>query len=121
VRRVLVLEDDDDLRAVMRDMLRVTCHADCVDLGSYDELVEHRDEVLACDAALLDVNLGSGMPSGIEAYQWLRDNGFRGAISFLTGHARAHPLVQQASAIDGIDVLEKPVSVDVLQRIACTA
>jgi len=116
---VLVLEDDEDLRAVMRDMLRMTCHADCVDVGSFDELVAHRDEVLACDAALLDVNLGSGVPSGIDAYKWLRDNGFHGVISFLTGHAHAHPLVQQASAIDGIDVLEKPVSVAVLKRIAC--
>lgn len=118
MHRVLVVEDDEDLRAVMRDMLRVACHADCVDVGSFDELVEHSDQALRCDAALLDVNLGSGMPSGIDAYEWLRKHGFTGKISFLTGHGRTHPLVQRASEIADVSVVEKPVGVDVLQRLA---
>jgi len=121
VHRVLVLEDDEDLRAVMCDLLRVSCHADCVDVRSFAELLAHRDDALRCNTALLDVNLGAGVPSGIDAYRWLRDNGFAGSISFLTGHARAHPLVQEASDIAGVRVLEKPISVEVLQKLACEA
>jgi CheY-like chemotaxis protein len=120
VFRVLVLEDDDDLRAVMCDMLRISCNAECIDVASFDDLLARRDEALACNSALLDVNLGSGMPSGIDAYQWLRDNGFGGNISFLTGHARNHPLVQQASEIADVRVLEKPIGVDALQQLACS-
>ena len=119
--RVLVLEDDEDLRAVMRDLLRVSCRAECVDVGSFDELLDARDAALRCDIALLDVNLGAGLPSGIDAYRWLRENGFQGTIAFLTGHARTHPLVQQASDIADVNVLEKPIAGDVLQRLACEA
>lgn len=120
MRRVLVLEDDDDLRAVMCDLVQIACHAECVAVASFGALIERRDEVLGCDTALLDVNLGPNEPSGIDAYKFLRECGFRGAMYFLTGHARTHPLVEQARDLAGVRVLEKPVGVDVLQQLAGT-
>jgi FixJ family two-component response regulator len=119
VPRVLILEDDEDLRAVMRYLLRVACRVDCLDVASFAELLAHGEEALGCTTALLDVNLGAGQPSGIDAYRWLRDSGFRGPINFLTGHARTHPLVEQAGDIEDVRVLEKPIAVDVLQKLAC--
>ncbi len=116
--RVLLLEDDDDLREVMRDLLRFGCRASCVECGSYDELVTHPDEALACDLALLDVNLGPDSPSGIDAYRWLRDHAFHGRIRFLTGHARTHPLVEEACRIADAVVLEKPIDANVLRQLA---
>lgn len=118
MRRVLLLEDDDDLRAVMCDLVRIACHAECVDVASFGALLERREEALQCDTALLDVNLGPNEPTGIDAYRFLRERGFRGSMYFLTGHARTHPLVEQARDLAGVQVLEKPVGVDVLQQLA---
>lgn len=110
MRRVLVLEDDDDLRSLLCDLLLSSGAQGCVSAGSVAELVARREEVLGCAVALLDVNLGAGLPSGLDAYHWLRENGFAGRIVFLTGHARSHPLVRQAHELAHAQVLSKPVS-----------
>lgn len=109
VRRVLVLEDDDDLRTLLGELLGMAGVEACVEAASYDALVKKRAEVLDCGLALLDVNLGAGVESGLDAYRWLRDNGFSGRTVFLTGHARSHPLVQQAHELQNVQVLSKPV------------
>ena len=114
VRRVLVLEDDDDLRTLLGELLGMAGVESCVEAASYDELVRQRAEVLACGLALLDVNLGAGVASGLDAYRWLRDNGFTGHTVFLTGHARSHPLVRQAHELQHVQVLSKPVDAQVL-------
>ena len=43
--------------------------------------------------------------SGLDAYRWLRQFGFRGEVVFLTGHAAHHPLVEQARALGKAKVL----------------
>jgi DNA-binding response OmpR family regulator len=59
---------------------------------------------------LLDVNLGAGQPSGIDAYRWLREHSFPGRIVFLTGHATTSPEVIAARS-HGQTVLEKPIDI----------
>ncbi|MFP2928332.1 response regulator [Pyxidicoccus sp. 3LG] len=117
VRRVLVLEDDDDLRTILGELLRMAGVETCVEAGSYDELVRKKDAVLGCDLALLDVNLGAGVESGLDGHRWLRENGFEGRTVFLTGHARSHPLVRQAYELQHVRVLSKPVSTQVLLEL----
>lgn len=115
MRRVLVLEDDDDLRGLLCELLQLSApevHTVCV--GSYAELLRRRDEALDCGLALLDVNLGAGVPSGLDAYRWLREHGFGGRTVFLTGHAHSHPLVREAYELTHVRVLSKPVDSDVL-------
>lgn len=107
--RVLVLEDDEDLRDVLSRLMCATGRVSCVTASSFDEMVAHENDVLDCDVALLDVNLGPDVPSGVDAYHWLRTHQFHGRIWFLTGHARSNPLVQQATAVSGAGVIEKPV------------
>jgi FixJ family two-component response regulator len=117
VERVLVLEDDDDLRTLLCELLVAAGAKACVSAGSYEELVRQKDPVQGCGLALLDVNLGSGVPSGLDAYHWLRDNGFTGRIVFLTGHARHHPLVRQAHELTQARVLSKPVDAEELMAL----
>ncbi|HEX8433783.1 response regulator [Archangium sp.] len=112
--RVLVLEDDEDLRSILCELLSAVGAEACVGAGSLAELERQRVEALGCGLAILDINLGAGVPSGLEAYQWLRGNGFSGRTVFLTGHARSHPLVRQALELPHVQVLSKPIDSKVL-------
>jgi FixJ family two-component response regulator len=106
---VFVLEDDDDLRGVLVDLIRRSTNRECFGLRTLDELRQQRAQVLACALGVLDVNLGSGQPSGLDAFAWLRAERFAGRIAFLTGHAATHPLVRRASEMGHAAVLSKPL------------
>jgi DNA-binding response OmpR family regulator len=106
---VLVLEDDNDLRGLLCELLVASGAESCVSAASFDAMVRQEAQVLECGLALLDVNLGAGEKSGLDAYHWLREHGFGGRIVFLTGHARHHPLVRQARELTQARVLSKPV------------
>ena len=58
--------------------------------------------------------MGPQVPSGLDAYGWLRKHGFDGRIVFLTGHAASHPLVVEAKRLGDAEVVGKPVSLDTL-------
>jgi DNA-binding response OmpR family regulator len=117
VQRVLVLEDDDDLRTLLCDILVASGAKACVSAASFEAMTRQKEQVLGCELALLDVNLGSRVPSGLDAYHWLREHGFAGRIVFLTGHARSHPLVRQAHELTQVRVLSKPVDTKVLMAL----
>jgi FixJ family two-component response regulator len=111
---VMVLDDDGDLLATIADVLRMVYFSNCLPLRSYAEMVTQSKAVLACDLAILDINLGPDQPSGLEAYRWLKANHFRGRVMFITGHAELHPLVAEAQRIGGTPLLRKPFVVDEL-------
>jgi DNA-binding response OmpR family regulator len=117
MRRIFVLEDDADLRHLLCQVLLLGGASGCVPLASYAELRAREAEALASDLALIDINLGPDVPSGIDAYRWLRERDFAGEIVFLTGHARAHPLVRQAVEIPGVRLLDKPVASETLMAL----
>jgi DNA-binding response OmpR family regulator len=117
VQRVLVLEDDDDLRTLLCELVVASGAKACVSAPSFQAMVRQKEQVLGCELAILDVNLGSGLPSGLDAYQWLRENAFAGRIVFLTGHARYHPLVRQAHELAQVRVLTKPVNTKELMAL----
>ena len=106
---VLFVEDDDDLRESCVELVTIVLERRCMGVGSYKELVALGNEVLACTAAILDINLGPSQPSGIDAYKWLRHTGYRGRIVFLTGHASTHPLVVDARRIGDAEIFSKPI------------
>jgi FixJ family two-component response regulator len=113
---VLIVEDDEDLLPLLAEMLGLSGFG-VVPVHGFGELLDHQTDALGCGVALLDINLGPDQPSGLDVYRWLRDNGFRGRICFLTGHARSHPLVARARELDGALVLEKPVYAAELVRL----
>lgn len=110
--KVAVLDDSGDLVELICLLLSTTAEADCIGAESVADLKARANEVLATDLAVLDVNLGPGVPSGIDAYTWLVQQGYQGRIVFLTGHGATHPLVREALALGGVEVLEKPVEVE---------
>jgi len=73
---VLYLEDNDDLRELVVELVTVVLQRRCVGVGSYEGLVGLGEEALRCSVAILDINLGPDRRSGIDAYTWLRDTGF---------------------------------------------
>jgi FixJ family two-component response regulator len=114
VLRVLVLEDDGDLRSILCELLSLSGADGYVEAGSVAELKRKRAEALGCGLAILDINLGAEVPSGLDAYDWLKEHGFSGRTVFLTGHARSHPLVRQALELSNVQVLSKPIESKIL-------
>lgn len=112
-----MLEDDTDLREGLCDLLVLMGASSCSGLATFRELVELGDRALETDVAFLDVNLGPDQPSGVDAYLWLQERGYRGEIVLLTGHGRAHPLVRAAERL-GVRVLEKPLDGGLLESFA---
>ncbi|SRR5579885_2389289 len=113
---IAFLEDDEDLRMITQKLIKRKFNLDCLCLAGYDEFILRDIEVLDTKIVFLDINLGDGRPSGIDAYEWLKGHDYRGKIFFLTGHARYHPLVVQTAKI-GIRVLEKPIDATELNAI----
>ena len=103
-----LLDDDDDLLQALADLL-ATHDCRCLLAHSVDELKALGEEALRADVAVLDINLGPGRESGIDAYDWLMSRSFQGRLLFLTGHAHAHPLVARAERLRRAAVLDKPM------------
>jgi DNA-binding NtrC family response regulator len=114
---VLFVDDDEDLRAVMQDILERLGVGRIVTAGSLREVEERRNEALACELAILDINLGSDQPSGVNIYEWLERERFAGRIIFLTGHAGNDPRVQKAASLAGSVIASKPLSVAELREL----
>ncbi len=114
---VLYVEDNDDLRELVVELVTVVLKRRCVGVGSYEELAALGAEALRCNVAILDINLGPDQRSGIDAYGWLRDQGYKGRIVFLTGHASTHPLVVEAQRIGDAEIFSKPIEPDRLRSI----
>ena len=114
---VLYVEDNDDLRELVVELVTVVLQRRCVGVGSYEELVDLGKEALGCSVAILDINLGPNQRSGIDAYAWLRDQGYTGPVVFLTGHASTHPLVVEAQRIGDAQIFSKPIDADRLRSI----
>lgn len=106
---VVFLDDDKDLRDLFADVVALLSGRDCLTVGSVAELIDQRVQALAAELAILDINLGPDAPSGLDAYHWLREQGFGGRIVFLTGHAASHPLVAEAHQLGDVRVFEKPL------------
>jgi DNA-binding response OmpR family regulator len=115
-KSILVVDDDSDLRLMLCELFD-SYGAKCVGVASLEEMKDlGANGQLPFDLVILDVNLGQGQPSGIDAYRWLKDHSFSGCVLFMTGHARSFPGVADAYAV-GIRVLQKPVSIDDLLNL----
>jgi FixJ family two-component response regulator len=109
---VTVVDDDLDTRVLFEKLFEVLGVSQVLTYGSVEDMQAARERVLASSLAILDVNLGRGLATGLDAFAWLRANRYRGRIVFLTGHAKTHPLVLRAADMPGVEVLEKPVAFD---------
>jgi FixJ family two-component response regulator len=111
--RIVFLDDNQDLRELVRDILESALKVECTCFASVMEFTKHAEEVLRARVAILDINLGSNVPSGMDAFHWLTKQGFQGKVVFFTGHARMY---LQAALDDGSgpEILEKPADLNKL-------
>jgi FixJ family two-component response regulator len=116
--QVLFLDDDGDLRDAMAVVMRDLGHEVLV-VGSLSDLKAMAPAALRSALAILDLNLGAGQPSGVDAYRWLCSCGFGGRVVFLTGHGRSFPLVQEAATLQASSIrhLEKPITIEQLESL----
>jgi DNA-binding NtrC family response regulator len=114
---ILVLEDDVDLRELLAMAFASVGSDTVLTAGSVGELQALGTSILHCANAVLDVNLGPGQPSGIDAARWLRSSGFHGGLVFLTGHATAFPGLRNACKELDAQLYEKPVPFERLAAI----
>jgi FixJ family two-component response regulator len=117
VSAVVALDDDEQLLDALKDLIEGELGRRCLTLTSFHDLARRRAEVLACELAIIDINLGPEQPSGLDAYGWLNAERFAGRIVFLTGHARVHPLVARACVLGGASVLQKPIDLEELRAL----
>jgi FixJ family two-component response regulator len=113
---VLLLDDDEDLRPALADLIARLAHCHVVPLGSVAELDKSNSCALKTNIAFLDVNLGPNEPNGLDAYRWLKSHGYEGKILFITGHAKSHPTVQAALNTGNAKLLTKPVPIETLME-----
>lgn len=110
LQAVLLVDDDEDLRAAIQEVLRRLGVQRLVEAGSLRDVEDQREEALGCQLALIDINLGYGEPNGINVFEWLEREGFTGRIVFLTGHGSKDPRVQHAASLAGSEIASKPVT-----------
>lgn len=113
---VLLVDDDPDLLEVL-GLLLEHARLSHVAARSLREVKALDDRLGDLTTAILDVNLGAGMASGVEVAAWLRERHPGARIVFMTGHAPDHPLVRAATGTRG-QVLAKPIDARQLIRIA---
>ena len=114
---ILILEDDPDLVSSFSDIIRAFSSHVPIGCHSVEELIAKKEEVLKAKKAFLDVNLGPSQPTGLDAYKWLQENGFSGDIYFLSGHGKSHPFVEEASKVNDVPLLSKPIKVEAFLKI----
>lgn len=115
---ILVMDDDIDLLDVLQETLITLCKVDQVITStSLDDIQDRKEKILNCHLAILDVNLGAEKPSGVNVAQWLRTNGFKGKIIFLTGHAVSAPEVKAAVNMPDTKVVAKPIGLTQLLNV----
>lgn len=108
VASIMFLEDNAELREVLSEVTKSELGEEALSYSRLEDLKNHRDEVLQTKIAIIDINLGSEEPTGVEAFRWLKSQGYSGKICFLTGHVGAHPMVQEASEV-GVEIWSKPM------------
>ncbi len=117
---ITFLEDNEELREVLSEVTKSELGEEALSFSRLAELIEHRAEVLQTKVAILDINLGSDQPTGVDAFHWLKSQGYTGKICFLTGHGKTHPMVQAACDI-GAEIWTKPMYANALCEAIRTA
>jgi DNA-binding NarL/FixJ family response regulator len=118
---ILFVDDDEDLRETVCDLLSSLRPGGCLTVGSLAELEVRGAAALTCSLAILDLNLGANAASGLDVYRWLKRARFAGKVVFLTGYGPDDPLVQEASRVSEARTLSKPVQATALVALAAEA
>jgi DNA-binding response OmpR family regulator len=109
VRKILLVDDEDDLRQLMREVLEMNGYS-VDDAGTYEEALE-KIGTGRYDLVLLDINLAER--SGFEVLSRVKQDAPETKVVMLTGRTGVDAAIRSArSGAD--DYLAKPISVEYL-------
>lgn len=117
MKKVLFLDDDKSLCFLMVELFAESRDIEIVTASSYAQFITHEKDILTFDIIFLDVNLGAGCPTGLDAFQWLREKDYRNKIVFFTGHALSYPEVKEALKTPNVFNLEKPAPIKKIEDL----
>lgn len=118
-RLVVMIDDDEDIRSVMRSLLRAWGCEAIVAASAVDALQQLEGDNRVVDAMLCDMGLGAA-GNGIEAIHLLRQH--CGALTpalLVTGDTSGQTI--QAAESAGLTMLHKPVKAATLHAALCAA
>lgn len=116
MKNVLFLDDDKNLCHLMAELLEENPDIHVETVNSFEEFQALGPGIGKFDTIFLDFNLGPGVPTGLDAYNWLKTQHFEKKIVFFTGHAQAYPLVRDAGKSRNVFVLEKPAPIHSIEK-----
>lgn len=117
MKKVLFLDDDKSLCFLMLELFEENPEVDITTVQSFAQLAEMEAVIQSFDVIFLDVNLGGGEPTGLDAFDWLEERGFGNKVVFFTGHANAYPEVKTAIRRPNVFVLEKPATIAQIENM----
>ncbi|MBK7961809.1 MAG: response regulator [Bdellovibrionales bacterium] len=115
-KRVLVIEDEEDLREVIKDLLEILG----VDIDLAVDGLEGIELQKAHSYDLVISDLKMPRCSGLEVLKWMRGQNIQTPVIFQTGHGSAK-LMEDSSNTGILAVLEKPWDHEVLMDLTTKA
>jgi two-component system nitrogen regulation response regulator NtrX len=115
-KRVLVIEDEEDLREVIKDLLEIVG----VDIDLAVDGLEGIELQKAHSYDLVISDLKMPRCSGLEVLKWMRGQNIQTPVIFQTGHGSAK-LMEDSSNTGILAVLEKPWDHEVLMDLTTKA
>ena len=113
-RRILIVDDEDDLRTLLRDML-LGAGYEVISAADGAEAIDILGKSVKIDLALLDIQMPN--VSGIEVLKHIRDNHPAVRAVMLTGYADLK-YAMEAKEFGARDFINKPYRVeDILATI----
>lgn len=114
--KILLLDDDPDICALMRETFASFRLQDVTICNSYQDVISLKHNILNYDVIFLDVNLGLGRKTGVDVFNWIIEIGYQHKVIFFTGHARSYPLLVTALNRPNVGLLEKPATVAMIKK-----
>lgn len=114
--KVLLLDDDPDMCALMRETFEDFKIQDTTICNSYQDVVDLGQKILDFHVVFLDVNLGLGQKNGVDVFNWITKLGYKNRVIFFTGHARSYPVLVDALNQRHVGLLEKPTTVSMIKK-----
>lgn len=110
MRSIFFLDDSEEYLDVMKVFIQAACNYEAITCSNIESMQSQIEEILKSEMAFLDINLGLNQPSGIQAYRWLKSQGYNKPVFFLTGHAKDSDEARQASIFEEARVIQKPIA-----------
>ncbi|MCM2353578.1 MAG: response regulator [Pseudobdellovibrio sp.] len=109
MRSIFFLDDSEEYLDVMKVFVQAACNFEAITCSNIESMQNQIEEILKSEMAFLDINLGLNQPSGIQAYRWLKSQGYNKPVFFLTGHAKDSDEAREAAIFEDARVLQKPI------------